>query len=80
MRVRGSSHRHSSDPRGDRKKDRPSLEVVNGVLHPSLVIFDHVMVHARVVTADVLLCTSIGHRAKLQRGVLLCGVLELEER
>lgn len=59
---------------------RPSLEIQNGVLHPSLVVFAHVLMHVWVVGADVFFCAPIGHCAKLQRWVLLLGMLELVEQ
>lgn len=60
--------------------DRPSLEVRNGVLHSSLVVFAHVLVHVWVVGTDVFFCAPVGHRAKLQRWVLLLGMLKLAEQ
>ena len=61
-------------------KHRPGLEIVYGVFHPSLVVLDHVLVHVRIVGADVLLRAPVGHRAKLERWVLLLGMLELVAR
>ena len=60
--------------------DRPSLEVQYGVLHSSLVVFAHVLVHVWVVGADVFFCAPIGHCAKLQRWVLLFWMLKLSEK
>lgn len=57
--------------------DRPRLQVDDGVLHCPLVVFAHVLVHVRVVGADVLLRAAVGHRAELQGRVLLLRVLEL---
>lgn len=58
-------------------EDRPGLQVDDGVLHRLLVVFAHVLVHVWVVGADVFLRAAVGHRAKLQRRVLLLGMLEL---
>lgn len=60
--------------------DRPGLEVQNGVFHSSLVVFAHVLVHVWVVGADVFFCAPIGDCAKLQRWVLLLGMLKLVEQ
>ena len=57
--------------------DRPSLQVDDGVLHCLLVVFPHVLVHVRVVGAYVFLHAAVGHRAELQRRVLLLRMLEL---
>lgn len=57
--------------------DTPRLQVDDGVLHCPLVVFAHVLVHVRVVGADVLLRAAVGHRAELQGRVLLLRVLEL---
>lgn len=62
------------------KANRPGLEVEYGVLHPFLVVFAHVLVHVWVVGADVFFCTPIGHCAKLQRWILLLGMLKLAEQ
>lgn len=59
------------------QQDRPRLQVDDGVLHRPLVVFAHVLVHVRVVGADVLLRAAVGHRAELQGRVLLLRVLEL---
>lgn len=58
----------------------PGLEVQYGVLHSSLVVFAHVLVHAWVVGADVFFCAPVGHCAKLQRWILLLGMLKLVEQ
>ena len=63
-----------------RKANRPSLEVENGVLHSFLVVFAHVLVHVWVVGADVFFCAPVGHCAKLQRWVLLLWMLKLTEQ
>lgn len=60
--------------------DRPGLEVQYGILHSLLVVFSHVLVHVWVVGADVFFCATVGHRAKLQRWVLLLGMLKLAEQ
>lgn len=60
--------------------NRPSLEVEYGILHSFLVVFAHVLVHVWVVGADVFFCAPVGHRAKLQRWVLLLGMLKLAEQ
>lgn len=57
--------------------NRPRLQVDDGVLHCPLVVFAHVLVHVRVVGADVLLRAAVGHRAELEGRVLLLRVLEL---
>lgn len=55
----------------------PCLQVHDGVLHPPLVVFAHVLVHVWVVGADVLLRAPVGHRAELEGWVLLLGMLKL---
>lgn len=62
------------------KGNRPGLEIVYGILHSSLVVFAHVLVHVWVVGADILFCASVGHRAKLQRRVLLLWMLKLSQQ
>lgn len=60
--------------------NRPGLQVGDGVLHRLLVVLPHVLVHVRVVGADVLLRAAVGHGAELQRRVLLLGMLELAKQ
>lgn len=63
-----------------KRGNRPGLEVQYGVLHSSLVVFAHVLMHVWVVGADIFFRAPVGHRAKLQRWVLLLGVLKLVEQ
>lgn len=67
----------SKDTVETKKVSSPGLEVVDGLLHPFLVVSDHVLVHVGVVGADVLLGAAVGHGAEPKRRVLLCGLLEL---
>lgn len=57
--------------------NRPRLQVDDGVLHCLLVVLPHVLVHVRVVGADIFLRAAVGHRAKLEGRVLLLRMLEL---
>lgn len=59
---------------------RPSFEVHNGILHSSLVVFAHVLVHVWVVGANIFFGAPVGHCAKLQRWVLLLWMLKLVEQ
>lgn len=59
------------------ERHRPGLQVDDGVLHRLLVVFPHVLVHVRVVGADVFLRAAVGHRAELEGRVLLLWMLEL---
>lgn len=58
----------------------PCLKVLNGLLHAFLVIANHILVHAGIVGADVLLSAPVRHRTKAQWWVLLCRVLKLHKR
>lgn len=58
---------------------KPCLQVGDCFFHSFLVVFDHVVVHARVITANVLLCAAIRDRSKLQGWVLFSRVLKLRE-
>lgn len=60
-------------------QDKPRLQVGDCFFHSFLVVFDHVVMHVRVITADVLFCAAIRNRPKLQGWVLFCGVLKLRE-
>lgn len=60
--------------------DRPSLEVQYGVFYSFLVVFAHVLVHVRIVGADVFFCAPVGHCTKLQRRVLLLWMLKLSHQ
>ena len=56
----------------------PCFKAVEGLLHPLLVVLDHVCVHVWVVTADVPLCAPVRHRPKPERRIMFLRLLELE--
>lgn len=55
----------------------PSLEALQSLLHPLLVVLHHVRMHVQVVAADVSLRAAVGDGAKAKRGIMLLRFLEL---
>lgn len=55
----------------------PGFEAVEGVLHPLLVVFDHVGVHLRIVAPNVALSAAVWDGPEAEWGVLLLRLLKL---
>ena len=55
----------------------PRLQADQRILHPGLVVLDHVLVHVGVVLPDVPLRAPVGHGSKAERWGVRIRVLEL---